>query len=72
MDEKGKFLNPSTLDLTVGRYNDFKQLMTKWRDYEALSGLKGKPAEYQCTMLRLAFSTETRHVYDSFNLNWED
>ena len=36
------------------------------------TGLKGKPAEYQFAMLRYTFLTETRHVYDSFNLNEDD
>ena len=72
MAEAAKFLNPPTLDRTVGKYNDFKQWMTKWRDYEVLTNLKEKPEEYQSAMLRYTFSTETRHIYDSFNLNEDD
>ena len=72
MAEVAKFLNPPTLDLTVGRYNNFKQWMTKWRDYEVLTNLKEKPDEYQSAMLRYTFSSETRHIYDSFNLNEDD
>ena len=68
MAEVAKYLNPPSLDLSVGRYNEFKQWKTKWYDYEVLTGLKEKPAEYQCAMLRYTFSTETRHIYDSFNL----
>ena len=34
----------------------------KWRDYKAL-------IEYQYAVLRYTFSTKTRHVYNSFNLN---
>ena len=37
MTEAAKFLNPPSLDLTVQRYNDFKQWMTKWRDYKVLT-----------------------------------
>lgn len=36
--------------------------MMKWRDYKAL-------IEYQYAVLRYTFSTKTRHVYNSFNLN---
>ena len=46
--------------------------MTKRRDYEVLIGLKGKPEEYQCAMLRYTFSTEATHVYHSFNVNEDD
>jgi len=45
MAEAAKFLNmPSLdlLDLSVGRYNKFKQWKTKWKDYEVLTDLKAK------------------------------
>ena len=72
MTEAAKFLNPLSLDLTVGRYNNFKQWMTKWRDYEVLTNLKKKTEKYQSAMLGYTFSTETRHIYDLFNLSKDD
>ena len=72
MAEAAKFLNPPSLDLSVGRYNEFKQWKTKWKDYELLTDLKAKTEEYQSAMLRYTFTTDTRHVYESFNLNEEE
>ena len=72
MTEAAIFLNPPILDLTVSRYNDFKQWMMKWRDYEVPTDLQGKHTEYQSAMLRYTFSTEIRHVCYSFNLNEDD
>lgn len=67
MAEAVKFLNLPIF----GRYNYLEQWMAKLRDNDELTGLKVS-LEYQYAMLRYTFSTETKHVCDSFNLYEDD
>ena len=65
-------LNSPTVDLSVDRYAAWTIWKQKWNDYSLLTKLSEQSKEYQCALLRYAFTDETRNVYESFNLSTED
>ena len=65
-------LVPPVLDLSVDRYCAWKIWKDKWEDYSLLTGLDEKDNKYKCAMLRYTFSSETRNIYESFNLKAPD
>ena len=68
----GDRLKPPTLDLSVDRFAAFRSWKEKWNDYVLITSLADKDPAYQSAMLRYTFSTETRNIYDSLNLNEDD
>ena len=63
--------SPPILDLSVDRYAAFKLWHSRWTDYTVVTKLAEQTPEYQCSMLRYAFSEETRKIYDSLSLTDE-
>lgn len=62
-------LVPPVLDLSVDRYSAYKGWKEKWNDYCLLTGLEGKDDKY--INARNTFTSETRTIYQSFNLTDE-
>ena len=62
-------IRPPILDLSVDRFAAFHTWKEKWQDYVLLSDLATKDNSYQAAMLRYTFSSETRNIYESFNLS---
>ena len=67
MEPKG--IRPPILELSVDRFAAFHTWKEKWQDYVLLSDLATKDNSYQGAMLRYTFSSETRNIYESFNLS---
>ena len=63
---------PPILDLTVDRYAAFKMWKSRWNDFVVVTGLSEKQPEFQCSMLRYAFSEDTRKIYESLSLTEND
>lgn len=64
--------SPPILDLSVDRYAAFKMWKSRWEDFTVVTELSKKPAEFQCSMLKYAFTEETRKIYDSLTLTEEE
>lgn len=56
----------------MDRFAAFRSWKEKWSDYILITSLADKDEEYQAAMLRYTFSTETRNIYESLNLNADE
>ena len=61
MTEKNTW-EPPKLDLSVDRYSAYKAWKESWDDYAVITKLAQQEAGYQCSMLRYAFTEETRRI----------
>ena len=72
MAETQNMWTPPILDLSVDRYAAWKIWKSRWDDYSIVTGLNEKAPAYQCSMLRYAFSEETRKIYEALTLSEND
>ena len=66
------FWTPPILDLSVDRFAAFKIWRSRWNDFAIVTELAQKEPEFQCSMLRYAFSEDTRKIYESLSLSDDD
>ena len=60
---------PPKLDLSVDRYVAFKAWHDKWADWAVVTKLDQENAAYKVSMLRYAFTEETRRIYNTLTLS---
>ena len=60
---------PPKLDLSIDRFVAFQAWYDKWTDWAVVTKLDQEDAAYKVSMLRYAFTEETRRIYNTLALS---
>ena len=63
---------PPKLDLSVDRYVAFQSWYEQWEDWAVVTKLDQESAAFKVSMLRYAFTEETRRIYNTLTLSADD